>query len=392
VKHTVRAAVAFVALVACFCATMLAAGAARAESPPPTVYLVTVAPGGALYSSYGHVALCVESVGQPEAACYDYGVGQAESEGALFWGTLRGRRLFFPVKVTQSVMMGFFQNEERAIWKQVLPLAPDEARKLASRLESAVASHEGYAYDPAFANCTTQVRDRIDEASSGKLRAGSDVVPPGPTFRDRCEEGLSGKALELAFVSMVIGARGSERPTAWELMFLPYELRDGVERRFGVKPEKLFEPREGIKLATSPSAGRIALVLLGVLLSSAVLFGARPLRDAARATKRWRRTLTLVGLVLATLGAIVWGVSLMSDIPEVQRNAVVAVLVPFDLLLGILPEGRLRRYLEVRLGVVVVVLVLSFTHVIVQPIVAIVVLAGLPLAAVYLALRRKTPV
>jgi hypothetical protein len=382
VKVVARAAVAFLVAVVTF---VLAPAARAEESPAPIVYLVTVAPGGALFSTYGHAALCVETVGQPEAACYDYGVAQAESEGALFWGTLRGKKLFVPVKVGQSVMMGMFQNEERAMWKQILPLTPEQARHLAARLDSAVLAREGYAYNPAFSNCTTQLRDLIEDTTPGKLR--SDVVPPGPSFRELCEQGLSGKAIELAFVSMVLGGGAEAHPTEWQLMFLPAQLRDTVERRLGVKPEKIFEPREGITLATSPSAGRFTLGFLGLVLFGALVYASRTPKKPA--PKRWQRTLTGAGLVLGALGLVVWGVAATTTYPELQRNWVLAVLVPFDVVLGFVGASRLRRYLEVRLVVLAAVLGLALAHVIVQPLLASVVLAGLPLAMVYATVRKK---
>jgi hypothetical protein len=386
VKVTARAAAA---LLFGILAVILEPGLARADDlPPPIVYVLTVAPGGALFSLYGHAALCVETVGQPEATCYDYGVADAHTEEELVWGTLRGKKLFVPVAVKQSVMMRSFQDEERAMWKQVLPLTPDEAHTLAGRLETAVAKHEGYAYDPAHSNCTTQLRDLIEEASPGKLRAGSDVVPPGPSFRELCEQGLSGKPFELASVSMFVGGDGEKHPTAWQLMFLPSQLRETIERRFGVKPERVYEPREGITLATSPSAGRLALGLLGFVLSGALVYASRTPKKSPSAV-RWRRTLAIVGIVLGALGLVVWGVAATTIYPWMQNNFVLAVLVPFDVGLGFLSAARLRRYLEARLVVLLVVLVLALVHVIVQPLLASVVLAGLPLAAVYATLRKK---
>jgi Domain of unknown function (DUF4105) len=390
VKLTARTAVALLFSLSLLLAAVLAPASAHAQGPlaPPAIYLVTVAPGGALFSLYGHAALCVETVGQPEATCYDYGVAQAESDRALLWGALRGKKVFVPVKVPQSVMMGFFRDEERAMWKQTLPLAPDEARHLQSRLESAALAREGYAYHPAFSNCTTQLRDLIEDASPGKLRSGADVVPPGPSFRELCEQGLSGKAIELAFVSMVLGGDAEQHPTEWQLMFLPSQLRDRVERKFGVKPEKIFEPHEGNTLATSPSAGRFALGLLGFVLLGAIVYASRS-RATPPSPARWRRTLAAVGIILGALGLLVWGVAATTTFSELQRNWVLVVLVPFDVLLGFLGESRLRRYVEVRLVVLLVVLVLALVHVIAQPLGASVALAGLPLAAVYGRLRRK---
>ncbi len=389
-KVSVRAAAAlFFAVLAL---VLTPKRAAADELPPPTVYVVTVAPGGSLFSLYGHAALCVETVGQPEATCYDFGVADAHSEAELVWGTLRGKKLFVPVAVKQSVIARTFENEERAMWKQVLPLAPSEARTLASRLETMTAHREGYAYDPALSNCTTQLRDLIEEASPGKLRAGPDVVPQGPSFRELCEQGLSGKPFELAAVSMLVGGDGETHPTEWQLMFLPSQLRETIERRFGVKPEQIFVPHEGITLATSPSAGRLALGFLGFVLSAALLYASRTPKKSPSAV-RWRRTLAIVGIVLGTLGLLVWGVAAITAYPYVQKNFVLAVLVPFDFALGFLGDGKraahLRRYLEARLGVLVLVLVLALLHVIVQPLLASVVLAGLPLAAIYATLRKK---
>ena len=45
--------------------------------------------------------------------------------------------------------------------------------------------HRYYIYDHFFDNCTTRLRDMIDRATGGKLRAGSDVRVPADVPRDR---------------------------------------------------------------------------------------------------------------------------------------------------------------------------------------------------------------
>jgi hypothetical protein len=375
----VRLPRSLVVLVAVLVAMLVVASpsAARAE---PAVDLYTVGQGSYLYASYGHSILCVrdeaDKPGAGKGTCYDYGVADKPDVLYVLWASLRGRAIFTPVTLDDRALMGFFTNEGRAIERQSLPLAKPEARALAERLASDVRERWSYAYHPYTANCASQLRDRIDAATGGRLHAGGVAAPL--TYRQQMERGLSGRMFELMATSLVLGPASDRTPDAWEAMYLPDGLRDGVTARFGVKAELLAE-RQAVILPTSAGAGRFAMFVLAFLLFVTIRLGAR--------TKRLGAAVLGVGVVLGLFALAVDVMALASSWVELSRTWALVVLLPTDLALGWMKGPLLRTYVRARLAVVLGVALLELASVISQPMLASVALVALPLAGLLGALR-----
>ena len=367
----------FASVLSCLLpSTALAAG--------PRAELVTVGPGSDELSLYGHSALCLVDDGATEGRCFDFGVPDAGDAEGLVWDTIRGRPRFVPIAVERSVLVATFEDQERSLWVQELPLDDAQVDRLRASLEGAVAARTAYAYHPYYDNCTTRLRDVLDQVTSGKLREGADVAAGGPRFRALSEQGFSGRMLELAGLALFLGGRADRQPTAWERMFLPVDLRDAVAARLGAQPKQIHERREAV-IPTSTHAGRVALVLLGALLAGAVAYGAR------RSPRGLRVAMACTGLTLGLLGLAVDAVWLTTRIPEFAGNWVALVLLPTDVLLAFAPARVWPRYLGVRLGMLGVLAALSAAGVIAQPLVVVCAFAALPLGAGYSRARARRP-
>jgi hypothetical protein len=365
----------FAILVGCLVPATAFAGALHAE-------LITVGPGSDDLSLYGHSALCVTAEGAPDGRCYDFGVPGGDMDpDRLVWDTVRGTPRFVPVAVERSVLVATFEDMERSLWVQELPLDDRQVADLQASLEAAVASHEPYAYHPYYDNCTTRLRDALDKVTSGKLHDGADAPASGPRFRALSEQGFSGHMFELAGLALFLGTRADRQPTTWERMFLPVDLRDAVTARFGAQPKQLHERREAV-IPTSTQAGRVLLVLLGALLAGAIAYGAR------KSPRAQRLTTGFAGMLLGLLGLTVDVVSLATRIPEFAGNWVTLVLLPMDALLAFAPRRIVSPYLAVRLGMLALMAALSAAGIVAQPLVAVCAFAALPLGASYFFVRK----
>jgi hypothetical protein len=370
------------AAVAAFLLCLVWGSFARAEgSPAKIVDLYTMGAGSYLFSRYGHSLLCVRDAPDAGGRCYDYGVPDRDEAGHMAWASVRAEPIFVAVAIDEEVVLDVFRGQGRAIERQRLPLSADEAARLAAALERDVRERRAYAYHPYFANCTTQVRDRLDEATGGRLRPGKKEAPT-LRFRDMAEEGLSGRLVELTALAFLLGGPSERRPTAWEAMFLPEGLRDGVAERFGAAPERV-EERKAVILPTSRAVGRLALVVLALALS---VFGGWALRKKPR-------------LGLGVIGAVLGGMALVADLvaalvvwPEFRRNAALFVLLPSDLLLPFVPAGWLRRYALARVGIAVAMAVLEMGGVVAQPILTVSLLVALPMGTIASVMRERARV
>lgn len=360
--------------------------ASAADGKAPAIDLYTIGAGDYFYARFGHTLLCVRPAGSDvtalEASCYDYGVPSRQEFFSIGWGAVRNRVDFVPVIVPEKVVIDFFKGQGRSVERQHIPLMPDEAVEVARRLESDVERKVGYAYHPYWRNCTSALRDHLDAATKGRLRAGPFTPAPGK-FREIFEEGLSGRLVELTLMALVLGSPENNRePTPWESMFLPTNLRDGVRDRLGAPIEKLAE-RQAVILPTSRAIGRIALFFLAFVLFVSIRISLR--------RKRLRAGLWVAGITLGSLGTFVAIVSALVAWPEIRNNWALLLLLPTDFALPFLLERKklLVVYARVRIGVALLLAVLELASVVAQPVLPLVALVLFPFVGILGALRQQ---
>jgi hypothetical protein len=351
--------------------------------------LYSIGPGNDIFSKFGHSALCVTSTHFPNGRCYDFGVTDAPDPVSMVWGTIRKEPMFVTVAVDRDVLVKTFSEQERSIFKQSLPFDAAHADAFASELESALNDHARYAYNPAFDNCTTEIRDRLDVAFDGKLRApGPPTASSEMTYREIVERPFSGRILELMVLALAVGTPADCAPTPYEAMFLPYDLRDAIEARLGVKPEEIYKRDRGVELRTSTVVGRATIVMIGLFLAAFVWSAFRPRADRE---KRIARALRIVGCFLGIVAIAIELLIALVSFHWVRSNFVLILFWPTDFAIGWLSPKRRDTYLMIRLGVLGVFGVLSLAHVITQPLFAVALLAALPLATI-LRLDRQSAV
>ena len=334
--------------------------------------LVTVGPAPDLFSLWGHSALCVSKTTFDAGWCFDFGIAREHDPVRLAVGTLRGEPHFAAVKLPAEVLLAAVQF--RDAWSQRLPIEPELGRQLLAELDASVDGRERYAYQPLFRNCTTELRDRLDRALSGRLSRQAHTRG-GVPLRVPAERGLSGQVLPLALVALAGGTALDRPSTAWERMALPEGLMQGVKERLSAAPSRLLT-RSDAPPPTSPNAGRIVLLLLTALGSASYLFLARRrphrqrLLDGALAS--WLVLLSLVPLI-----------GTATTLPSLHQNWMLAVVVPLDALLLLGPRfaGWQKRYVDVRLMTLALLAALSLGGVIAQALTVGVLLAALPLGA-----------
>ena len=343
------------------------ASAGAAGSPPddaaPRVVLYTGGPGADVFEAFGHVALCLRPAeGAGDGWCADYGTAFFTDFSGLMWGFLRGRAEFQVLTTPEAVLLARLRGADRSIWRQDLPLTPEQARAVARKLQEDTRDPAWrYTYDHFYDNCATRVRDIIDLALGGAWHAAAAGRPgPGTSYRDLGRRRFGTHAALLPAVDLLVGRAADAVPDRWESMFLPDLLRAEAERFFGVAAETVYT-RRGPDLTPDPGwGGRAWFLVLGVVLAA-------PLA-AARRFGRWTRAATLGAVLpLTLLGLIVWGMAVASTLPAVRWNEMLLILLPFDLALAFLPERTRRIYALARAGSLVVVALLLAVGVLRQP-------------------------
>ncbi|MBW8772202.1 MAG: DUF4105 domain-containing protein, partial [Gemmatimonadetes bacterium] len=87
-----------------------------------------------------------------------------------------------------------------------------------------------YRYDYYRDNCSTRLRDALDRVLGGALKAATDTVPAGTTFRRETRR-LSATELPLYTGLMLALGPATDRPISrWEEMFLPVKTMEELRR------------------------------------------------------------------------------------------------------------------------------------------------------------------
>ncbi len=351
------------------------------------VVLYTIGQGTPLFERYGHTLLCVQdtdSTAAESGTCTDFGVSNATGVADLAWGTLRGRPMFVATAVPERIALDTFRGEGRSIDRQMLPLEPAAADELAHTLQQRVETGWSYAYHPRLSNCASHPRDLIEAASNGSLRREAEAHPREPNpdlarYRDQFEAGLSGHLGELVIAELVAGTPAEAKPNAWETMYQPDQLRDGVATYLGA-PVESVAARVDHPLPTSPSIGRGVLFVLAVVLYA---IGVR-MHRLHGARFGIGLALGLPALVLDALAAVsVW--------PELSHNWVLALLWPTDLALPWLRGRALLAYAKIRIAVAALIAVGELAGVVAQPILPVAALAALPMIGILIAHGKHAP-
>ncbi|MGE3546139.1 MAG: DUF4105 domain-containing protein [Kofleriaceae bacterium] len=344
----------------------------RVEPEPPFIDVMTFGTGEVIFEKFGHAAICLRyhDPGRP-GACFNYGVTDFDAGPILIWNFVRSNQTFWVEPMSYQALLAYYRAEDRDIWLQTLRLTPEQARAIEDRLWSDVEpANRHYTYDHFLDNCTTRVRDLIDRALGGTLRADS-TERFVFSYRELGYRGLAEFPPLVALVDFVVGRQVDEHPTLWEAMFHPEVLRHTIEAKLGVAPVLIHE-RAGPPFPTSGSSWKL------VVLALALVF-ALPLVLA-----QWRRRFERAARIWAASYLILWGVAIyalviLSPITALRWNEVALVLMPFDIALVVLGPARRKRYAQLRIAGLALVSLLCVLGALHQPLWMPILTALLPL-------------
>lgn len=373
---------------AMLCCT-LPAGRAHGQA---TVELITFGPGDDIWSRFGHVGILVAGPAWGEDLVFSYGYAPFGEPGFV-WGYLRGTSRFQLVIERWEDVLERYGEMDRTIERQRLLLSPARRDELVGRLiVNARPENREYVYDHLYDNCSTRVRDLLDDVTGGAVSRATWQRSSAGTFRELTLRAASGRPDALILLDLLSGPNQETAVTGWAEMYLPAGLRDVVaaaeieengRRRLLAGPVEVVYARRGDPPQRgSPYLGRW-LVLLWCLLLSVGLFLGRLLRKPpssrllrlAAWTVRWQWRLTV--LPICILGMALFVFALISEVRELQWNENMLLFWPTDFVL-LAVSGRWRRdgvpwmnrwlrvYLEAHLVVVAALVALKLGEVLKQ--------------------------
>ncbi len=198
------------------------------KRPAPVISILTMGPGDEAFFKFGHNAIRVHYPHTTFDQVYNFGTFQFDSP-TLILDFLTGKfRYWLSVQSFESTVR-HYRLANRSIQEQELGLAPYQARTLADDLRTnALPENRYYLYDYYRDNCSTRIRDAINDNLDGGLE--SRFKDPGQmTLRDHTLRATASSLWVYAGLDIAMGSYIDQPETRWGEMFLPEKLMQGLQ-------------------------------------------------------------------------------------------------------------------------------------------------------------------
>jgi len=286
-----------------------------------TISLLTMGNGENVWELFGHSAIWIHDLATNRDTVFNWGVFDFR-QPHFIQRYLKGTRLYSMGGDSMDRILLEYRYWNRTVLSQELDLTAEQKDAILDAIRTnARPENVQYLYDDFLNNCSTRIRDILDNALGGKLLAGANR-PSGTTYRWHTLRLMQGSFWTMLGVDIALG-RPADRPiSVWETMFLPRKVHDYVatvqiESPTGPRPlvkseHVLFQSSRGPEPEAAPTLG-VKFGIAGGAFAILVFW------LAMAATKRtpWIRGIaaTLVGLwalVVGLLGVVLtllWSVT-----------------------------------------------------------------------------------
>ena len=286
-----------------------------------TISLLTMGNGENVWELFGHSAIWIHDDVTSRDTVFNWGVFDFR-QPHFIQRYLKGTRLYSMGGDSMERILFEYRHWNRTVLSQELDLTAEQKDAILDAIRTnARPENVNYLYDDFSNNCSTRIRDILDQALGGRLLAGASR-PSATTYRWHTLRLMQGSFWTMLGVDVALG-RPADRPiSVWETMFLPRKVHDylatvRLETPTGPRPlvrseRVLFQSTRGPEPDAPPQLGA-KLGIAGCVFAILVFW----LAMAATKQTPWIRGIaaTLVGLwalVAGLLGVVLtllWSVT-----------------------------------------------------------------------------------
>ena len=316
------------------------------ELSAPKVALVTFGPGPLYWERFGHNAIIIDDPAAGTRMAYNYGVFDFQEERFLL-NFARGHMHYSLGAEPLDVDLATYVTEGRSVTVQMLNLTPAQARQLAAFLAwNAQPQNAVYRYDYFVNNCSTKVRDALNQVLGGALERQLARRRAPHTYRFDAVRLISPDFWLALGMDMGLGPNSDGPLSLWQESFVPMVLSRALHdvvvrdanghdfcRRWCIADEQVVLSGSLPPAPAAPPELLLPFLALGIGLAALLLWLAHGKSHLYRASfallaVAWWLICGLAGLVLAGL----WG---LTDHWAAWRNENLLVLDPLCLVLPV---------------------------------------------------------
>ena len=324
-------------------------------------YLITVDVGDMVWDNFGHTALRVYDENTNTDTVFNWGVFDVSGGvGAFSWNFFKGIMNYRLATNTPSQEFAVYREQQRTVWQDKLNLSNPQKEILYRRLMwNLEPENVEYAYQYFSDNCTTKVRDYLDEALAGKI-SRQYIGLTDKTFREQVQSHYQSVSLVAFSLDVLMNSNIDRTVTEWEDMYLPLQLRErllNIQSDVAENAEQLMLLNESqvIMEFPAPTIEANGYYVSSLLLWTPVIllilslkrirqsYFAKYARVGLKIPRISFRVLGMLGLITAVFsgvyGIIMLGSWFVSDHIDTHHNLNLLLFWPTDLL-GILVALR----------------------------------------------------
>jgi len=306
------------------------------------VALITFGPGEEIWERFGHNAIEIRDRSSGQARWYNYGIFDFAQQN-FFLNFARGLMTYRIAEGDPSEELPVYVEEGRWVIEQQLNLTPPQRAQLADFLAwNARPDNAQYRYDYFTANCSTRVRDALDAAVGGAIKAQTVAPSRGFTFRMDADRLMRPDPAVMLAMDAGLGPYADRRLSFWDESFVPMELlrhmreirvpdENGRLRPLVARETQLAAARLADPPAFAPDWIWSAVAAGG--LSGLLLLGLATLRARAWARLSFAAISSAAALILGIGGLVLLGLWMLTDHASAWRNENLLLFNPLCLLL-----------------------------------------------------------
>lgn len=247
------------------------------------IFLISLTPGTETYAAFGHSAIRVLDV--PHHVDLVYNWGTFDFDTPHFYEKFIFGRLLYSLSVDRfDDFMAEYMRTGQGIYMQKIKLTNTEKSKFIQLLQNNYKpEYRYYRYDFLFDDCSTRIRDLIENAVESKITYDEAYIKKHVTFRRLLVHYLhSDPWMKLGF-EILLGPSADKVATTHEYMFLPEPLMnllshaerpvDGKKMRLSVPPMLIIPSSIGETEHALVSSPVFIFSLLLLLILAFSIFG-----------------------------------------------------------------------------------------------------------------------
>ena len=328
--------------IALLCPLLCSAQIATPVGSELDVALVTFGPGEEIWERFGHNAILIRDRAAGTQRLYNYGMFDFAQEN--FWLNFARGRMLYRIAVSDPADdYPVYHAEGRWIVEQDLSLAPAQRAKLRDFLDwNARPENAQYLYEYFRANCSTRVRDALNDAVNGAIRDQLIAPSRGFTYRMDADRLMRPEPLLMLGMDAGLGPFADQRLSYWDEGFVPMEfmrhLRDIRVRGADGQSTSLVAHETRVADARLPEPPDFPPPWLWPALAIGIGTGLGLLALARLRAQTWARVsfatiACLISLLLGLGGLLLLALWTLTDHISAWRNENLLLFDPLCLLL-----------------------------------------------------------